>query len=85
MARIKVEVLGEGQHPSEALVAVKTADGVRENVIVDRRSIDNGTVDVGYPVASDESRYLVELPRETVNGQWRLWMNRNDVLEGVPA
>ena len=85
MSRIRVEVLGEGQHPSEALVAVRTADGVLENVIVDRRSIDNDTIDVGFPVASDEKRFLVELPRETVTGQWRLWVKREDVLERVPA
>ena len=56
MARINVEVLGEGQHPSEALVIVQTADGVKENLIVDRRSIENGTIDVGYPVGSDKDR-----------------------------
>jgi hypothetical protein len=85
MSRIRVEILGEGQHPSEALVAVKTANGTQENIIVDRRSIDNDTIEVGFPVGSDPARYLVELPRETVNGQWRLWMKREDVLDRVPA
>jgi hypothetical protein len=85
MARIKVKVLGEGQHPSEALIAIRTAAGVEENAIVDRRSIDNDTIEVGYPVGSDNDRYLVELPRETVNGHWRLWMKRSDVLDRVPA
>jgi hypothetical protein len=85
MARIRVQILGEGQHPSEALVAVQTADGVRENLIVDRRSIDHSTIEVGYPVGSSADRYLIELPRETVNGQWRLWMKRSDVLDRVPA
>ena len=85
MARIRVKVLGEGQHPSEALVAIQTADGVVENAIVDHRSIDNDTIEVGYPVGSDNDRYLVELPRETANGQWRVWMKRSDVLDRVPA
>ena len=40
MARIKVQILGDGQHPSEALVVVQTANGVQENLIVDRRSIE---------------------------------------------
>ena len=85
MAHIRVKVLGEGQHPSEALVAIQTASGVEENAIVDHRSIDNNTIDVGYPVGRDNDRYLVELPRETVNGQWRLWMKRSDVFDRVPA
>jgi hypothetical protein len=83
MARIRVQVVGEGQHPSEVIIAVNTADGVRENVIVDKRSVDGGTIDVGFPVGEDKNRYLVELPRETANGQWRLWMNKSDVQEDV--
>lgn len=85
MSRIKVEVLGEGQHPSERMVALTTAGGVRETVIVDRESIDNSTIDVGYPVGGGEGRLLIELPRETTSGQWRVWMKPSDVLSGVPA
>jgi hypothetical protein len=82
MSRIRVEVLGEGQHPSERMIAVTTAGGQRENVMVDRRSIRNNEIEVGYPVASDGDRYLVELPRETTTGQWRVWVNRSDLIEG---
>jgi hypothetical protein len=85
MARIRVKVVGEGQHPSEVIIAVQTADGIRENVIVDKRSVENDTLDVGFPVGGDDKRYLVELPRETANGQWRLWMKREDVFEEIPA
>lgn len=85
MARIKVQILGDGQHPSEALVVVQTANGVQENLIVDRRSIEQSMIEVGYPVGSSDDRYLIELPRETVNGQWRLWMKRSDVLDRVPV
>lgn len=85
MSRVRVEVLGEGQHPNERMVAITMADGNRENVMVDRRSIDDETIDVGYPVASDGDRYLVELPRETTTGQWRLWVKQSDVLDGMPA
>ena len=85
MSRIRVEVLGEGQHPSERMVAVTTASGDKENVMVDRRSIDNDTIDVGYPVASEPGRFLIELPRETTTGQWRVWVNAGDVLDGVLA
>ena len=85
MSRIRITVLGEGQHPSERMVAVTTADGTLENVMVDRRSIDNDTIDVGYPVASEDDRYLIERPRETTTGQWRVWVKQSDVLGGVPA
>jgi hypothetical protein len=61
------------------------ADGSKETVIVDRRSILNNTIEVGYPVGSDQGRYLIELPRETTTGQWRIWVKANEVLDGVPA
>lgn len=85
MSRIRVEVLGEGQHPSERMIAVNTADGVRENVMVDRRSIKDDAIEVGYPVASEEGKYLIELPRETTTGQWRVWVNASEVFEGAAA
>ena len=86
MARIKVEVLGEGQHPSERMIAVTTASGERENVMVHRRSIaGDDTIDVGYPVASDGDKYLIELPRETTTGQWRVWVKAVDVLDNIAA
>lgn len=72
MYRVKVQTVGDGQHPSEALVSLTTADGVREELIVDRRSIKEGTLRVGYPIRAEGNRYLVELPRETLRGSWRV-------------
>lgn len=75
MARIKVRELRAGMHPSEVVVAVETAGGVEEKLIVDRRSIVAGTLNVGYPVGQQDANYLVELPRETTRGSWRVWVS----------
>ena len=83
--RVKIERLGEGQHPSEVFVAVKTVNGEKESLIVDKRSVDNDSLDIGYPVGGDDQRYLIELPRETTSGQWRIWVDRNEVMDRVPA
>jgi hypothetical protein len=80
-----VEILGECQHPSERIIAVVTADGGRETVYVDKDSIDSSTIEIGHPVGSTQGRLLIELPRETTSGRWRVWVNKSDVLEGVPA
>jgi hypothetical protein len=85
MSRVRVEVVGEGQHPSERVVVITTADGSRERVIVDRDSIEDSMIDIGFPVGGDEDRLLVELPRETINGAWRVWMRRADVVGSVAA
>lgn len=80
MHRVKVERVREGQHPNEVVVAVTTADGSREVLIVDKRSLRNGTIRVGYPVAADKTRLLVELPRETLTGISRVWVPSKSVI-----
>ena len=82
---VRVEEMGAGQHPSEVVVGVRVSDGSVARLIVDRRSIDNNAIEVGFPVGSDKDRFLVELPRETSRGEWRVWLKQSDLLQGVPA
>ena len=78
MLRVKVERVRDGLHPSEVIVAVTTADGSREELIVDKRSLRNNTLRIGYPVGGDDqSNLLVELPRETFRGTRRVWVSGN--------
>jgi hypothetical protein len=80
MYRVKVRTVGVGQHPSEAVVSVTTADGKQEELIVDRRSLeDRGSLRVGYPIRRDSGRALIELPRETMRGNWRIWIKESDL------
>jgi hypothetical protein len=74
--RIKVTTIGRGLHPSEVVVQVKTTGGV-ENVVVDKRSLQSGKIDVGAPLARRGDEWLVELPRETMRGAWRIWVKRS--------
>lgn len=84
MARLKIRTVGNGQHPSEAVVAVTTADGKTEELIVDRRSITDNSVKIGYPIsARGTDELLVELPRESLRGSWRIWVRRSDVEEAA--
>jgi hypothetical protein len=81
MYRVKVHTVGDGQHPSEALVSLTTADGLKEELIVDKRSIQEGTVRVGYPIQAQGNRLLVELPRETLRGSWRVWVDKGELVQ----
>lgn len=80
--RLKVKTIGDGQHPSESVVELETADGGREELIVDKRSITSETLKIGYPISQDGDRLLVELPRETVRGSWRVWVKK-DLVESA--
>lgn len=77
--RVKVTEVGRGGHPSEVMVAVATTEG-EERLVVHRRSIKEGdTLEIGYPINQKDQRYLVELPRETLKGLWRVWVPHESV------
>jgi hypothetical protein len=80
--RIKVRTIGEGLHPSELVIEVKTFDGA-ERLVVDKRSVSAGSLSVGAPLRRDEDRQLVELPRETTNGLWRVWVKSDSLSPDI--
>ena len=77
--RVKVREIGSGLHPSEAVVEIQTV-GRLERLVVDRKSIQNGTIFVGWkPLAEKKGQWLIELPRETMSGTWRVWVKHNEI------
>lgn len=81
MKRVRVRILGPGFHPNELLVAVLTEDGSEEKLVVDWRSIADESISIEYPVDYSENSYLVELPRESFRGTWRVWVPRTSLTE----
>ena len=83
--RIKVEEVGNGLHPSEVVVSVKTTDGA-ERLVVDRRSLsESRSLEIGYPIDSRDDLLLVELPRETTTGSWRVWVHASETVREPAA
>jgi hypothetical protein len=76
---IRITKLGQGLHPSETVVAVSTKFGAEE-VVVDTRSLHGDDLFVGWPVGQDNDAYLIELPRPTLSGKWRVWVSKQNVL-----
>ena len=79
--RLRVDQLGEGPGPGEVVVGVTTMAGDTEQVIVHVTGMVDDTIDVGYPIASDEEESLIELPRESMSGKWRLWVPQSAMVE----
>jgi hypothetical protein len=79
--RVKIEEIGIGQHPSERVVKIETTEGP-EQLVVDGRSIEQQSLDVGYPIGQHNGHFLVELPRETFKGAWRVWVETGTVIKG---
>jgi hypothetical protein len=79
--KVKCEVVMDGPGPMEKLVKVQTSDGFWEEVIVGVNSVvsdmvGNYLLKTSRILAEDQERVLVELPRESVSGNWRLWVPR---------
>jgi hypothetical protein len=77
--RLKVTEEGEGIHPNEVVVSVLTKDGL-ERLVVHRRSLEGGGLEIGYPILAENDQYLVELPRETMRGLWRVWVAKSSLI-----
>jgi hypothetical protein len=81
---LKIEKSGEGLHPSETVVIIKTKDGPEE-LSVDAKSLRNGTLPIGWPVGKSSGFLLVELPRPTVTGVRRVWVRKEELVPDKAA
>jgi subtilisin-like proprotein convertase family protein len=76
MSKIKCERVADGRIPSERVARVRTYDGPAEEVVVSKRQVQDDYLLVSE-IHSEDDKVLVELPRESASGRWRLWVNRS--------
>lgn len=77
--KLKVQKVGPATHPREVVVSVDTKDGP-EFLVVHEKALSDNQVEIGYPIGQNDSEFLVELPRETTRGSWRVWVPNINVL-----
>ena len=82
--KLSVAHIGDGLHPSEMLVEVETRTGPEE-MIVDKTVVKDGKVEVGAILGAEPGYTLVQLPRETMRGAWRVWVPNSAIVEGAMA
>lgn len=75
--RIKITKREEGSIPSETIVTIPTARGPEE-VVVHYTQASDDSVEAGF-IGEKGDQVLVELPRETLSGRWRVWIPRTAV------
>lgn len=79
--RLTITSIREGLHPKEMVVAIKTTEGT-QRLVVSRSTIDHDEIEVGL-IRLDGSRALIELPRETQTGEWRVWVSSDQLKEDL--
>lgn len=78
---VKVKVERDGPGPFEKIISIRTSEGEAEPLIVSGRILNENMIDVGLPLAFDDNRILIELPRESISGLWRIWVPQSEVDE----
>lgn len=81
MALLRISRSDPGMHRSERLLTIETRDGPEE-VFVDDSLVIDGKLDVSHPVGQQNGHVLVELPRESMRGKWRIWVQQSQLVEG---
>jgi hypothetical protein len=78
MCRVKAKIV-RGVNQSERIAYIKTAEGVRAEVLLNAAQTGSNHV-IAAEVARDNNNVLIELPQETSSGYWRVWVKKNQLL-----
>ena len=78
MKRVKAKIL-PGSIGSERIAYITTAGGIRAEVLLSAAQTGSNHV-LAVEVARDKNNILIELPQETSSGDWRVWVNKNQIL-----
>ena len=74
MCKLIVESVNDGLIPSEKVVRISSPTGGFEELSLSTRQISDQSIDAAEITRQDD-RVLVELPRETASGRWRIWVD----------
>jgi hypothetical protein len=78
VTKLKASIV-DGLVPAEKIVRIEAADGGVEEVLVSNRNLSDGNL-MASEIGRDGGNVLVELPRESTSGRWRIWVKENAVV-----
>lgn len=68
----------KGLIPAEKTVLIRRVDGIQEEVTVSSTSLIGGKLEASE-IGRTKRKVLVELPRESASGRWRIWVAKSSV------
>ena len=77
--RVRVQKVGQADHPHGVVVELITATGPHR-LVVDDNQVERDSVAIGYPLRRDNELVWVALPRPTLSGSFRVWVRAEDIL-----
>jgi hypothetical protein len=64
---------------SERVAIIPTATGGTEEVTVYRGAVTDNSIRAAF-IGEDDGQVLIELPRESATGAWRVWVSRDQLV-----
>ena len=80
MCRVRCEPVTDGPGPNEQIVMI-TSTGGREEVVAPKVDVVGGALRTSAILGERNNEVLVELPRETSSGSWRVWVGRDQLVD----
>jgi hypothetical protein len=77
--RVRVQKIGQGEHPHDIVVELITVTGPHR-LVVDDHELEKDSVSIGYPLRRDNELAWIALPRPTLKGSYRVWVRAEDLL-----
>ena len=82
---VRCTVLKDGPGPSEVMISVLTSGGNMEELIVSKQDIHSEFLEVGNILGVRDDERLIEFPRESASGRWRIWVHKSELTNKVMA
>lgn len=80
MLQVRYSAKEDAFGPGEKVLTLQTSTGDSEEVIVHEGLITNGSLRVAG-VERRDGEILIELPVESVSGNWRIWVSDANIKE----
>jgi hypothetical protein len=75
--KLNCEII-DGFTPNEKIVRIQNSDGQFDEVVVSKQNLSGNKL-IASQVGKQDEKYLVELPRESTSGRWRMWVNASSI------
>lgn len=79
LIRVRCEKIKDGFIPAEKIAYILAVDGNLEEVTVSPKNLTGDRFLEASEVGRFDGHVLIELPRESASGRWRLWVDRQQI------
>ena len=80
--RLRISKVEPAIHPSERVVEIETRSGPVQ-LVLDATVAASGHIEIGAPLSQSNGHYMIELPRETFQGEWRVWVPVDSLVQSL--